>query len=65
MNSDVIIQRMRELTESINEVTRRMNERDRWMSDSWYEIDLDHDYGYESNYCNPYDTHQFPHPRNK
>ena len=65
MNSNVFIQRMRELTESINEATRRMNERDRWMSDSWYEIDLDHDYGYESNYRNPYGTHQFPHPHNK
>ena len=56
---------MKELTESINEARRRINIRDRWRSDSWYEDDPNHDYGYESNYHNPYDIHQFPHPRNK
>ena len=65
MNSDVLLRRMKELTEDIKEARRQINERDRWRSDSWYEDDADHDYGYESNYRNPYDTHQFPHPSNK
>ena len=46
-------------------VRRQINERDRWRSDPWYEDNLDHDYGYESNYRDPYDTHQFPYPRYK
>ena len=56
---------MKELTENITEARRKINERDRWRSDSWYEDDLDNDYGYESNYRNPYDTHQFTYPRYK
>ena len=65
MNSDVLLRRMKELTENINEARRKINERDKWRSDSWYEDDLDHDYGYESNYRDPYDTHQFPYPHYK
>ena len=65
MNSDVLLIHMKKLTENINELGRKINERDKLRSDSWYEDNLDHDYGYESNYCHPYDTHQFPHPRNK
>ena len=65
MNSDVLLRCVKELTENINEVKRQINKRDKWRSDSWYEDDLDHDYGYESNYHNPYDTHQFPYPRYK
>ena len=61
MNSDVFVGHMKDVTESINEARRRINERDRWRSDSSYEDDPDHDYGYESNYHNLYDTHQFPH----
>ena len=56
MNSDVLLRCMKELTENITEVRRKINERDRWMSNSWYEDNLDHDYGYESNYRNSYDT---------
>ena len=62
MNSEVLLRRMKELIENINEARRKINERDKWRSNSWYEDDLDHDYGYESNYHNPYDTHQFPYP---
>ena len=65
MNSDVSLRRMKELTENINEARTQINERDKWKLDSWYEDGLDHDYGYESNYRNPYDTHQFPYPRYK
>ena len=65
MNSDVLLRRMKELNENINEAKRQINKRDKWRSDSWYEDDLDHDYGYESNYHNPYDTHQFPYPHHK
>ena len=65
MNSDVILRRTKELIENINEVRRQINERDKWRSDSWYEDNLDHDYGYESNYHSPYDTHQFSDPLNK
>ena len=56
---------MKELNESINELERKIEERDKWRSDSWYEDDLDLDYGYDSNYRNPYDTYQSPHPRNR
>ena len=49
MNSDVLLRCMKELTENINEARRKINERDIWRSDSWYEDDIDHDYGYEYN----------------
>ena len=62
MNSDVLLRRMKGLTENITKVRRKINERDRWRSDSWDEDNLDHVYGYEFNYRNPYDTHQFPYP---
>ena len=65
MNSDVLLIHMKELNENINEAKRKINKRDKWRLDSWYEDDLDHDYGYESNYWNPYDTHQFPYLRYK
>ena len=60
MNSNVLLRRMKKLTKNINELGRQVNERDKWRTNSWYEDELDHDYGYESNYRNPYDTHQFP-----
>ena len=53
---------MMERTENINKAGRQINERDKWRSDSWHEDDLDHDYGYESNYRDPYGTHQFTYP---
>ena len=53
---------MKKLTENINEARRKINERDKWRSNYWYEDDIDHDYGYEYNYHDPYDTHQFPYP---
>ena len=56
---------MKELNESINELQRQIDERDKWRSNSWNEDDLDHDYGYESSYHNPYDTHQFLYPHYK
>ena len=65
MNSNVLLRRMKKLIENINELGRKINVRDKWRSDSWYEDDLDHDCGYESNYRNPYDTHQFPYPHSK
>ena len=65
MNSGVLLRRMKELIENINEARRKINERDKWRSNSWYEDDLDNDYGYKSNYRNPYDTHQFFYPRYK
>ena len=65
MNSEVLLRRMKELIENINEARRKINERDRWRSNYGYEDDFEHDYGYESNYHNLYDTHQFPHPCNK
>ena len=65
MNSDVLLRRMKELTENINEARRKINERDRWRPDSWYEDDLDHDYGYNSNYHDPYGAHEFPYPHYK
>ena len=65
MNSNIFIRRMKELNESINELERKIDERDKWRSDSWYEDDLDHDYGYKFSYHNPYDTHQFPYPHYK
>ena len=57
MNSDIFIRRMKELNKSINELERKL--------DYGYDDNLEHDYGYESSYHNLYDTHQFPHPRNK
>ena len=36
-------------------IKKQDDERDRWRSNYWYEDDFEHDY----------DTHQFPHPRNK
>ena len=65
MNSDVFLRHMKEVTKSMIENTRQINERNRWRSDYGYEDDLEHDYGYESSYHNLYDTHQFPHPCNK
>ena len=65
MNSDIFLRHVKELTKNINELERQIDERDKWRSDSWYEYDLDHDYGYESSYHNLYDTHQLPHPCNE
>ena len=36
-------------------IKKQDDERDRWRSNYWYEDEFEHDY----------DTHQFPHPRNK
>ena len=56
---------MKESNESINELERKIDKRDKWTSYSGYEDDLDQDYGYESSYHKPYDTHQFPYPHYK
>ena len=65
MNSNVFLRHMKEVTKSMIENTRQINERDRWRLDYGYEDDLEHDYGYESSYHNLYDTHQLPHLGNK
>ena len=67
MNSNLLefLQTLKKCTEIVINIKKQDDERDRWRSDYGYEDDLEHDYGYESSYHNLYDTHQFPHPRNK
>ena len=61
MNSDVFIrkfsQTLQEFSEALTELKKKDDEMDRWILTSWYEDDFDHDYGYESNYHNPFDSH--------
>ena len=68
MNSEFLLefsQALKKCTEIVINIKKQDDERDRWRSYYFYEDDLEHDYGYESSYHNLYDTHQFPHPRNK
>ena len=61
MNSDLFLKHMKELTKNMIGI----NKRDIWRSYYGYEVDIEHDYGYDSSYHNIYDTHQLPHPCNK
>ena len=65
MNLDAFLKHLKEVTKTMIETNRKINERNRWRSEYGYEDDLKHDYGYEPSYHNLYDTHQLPHPCNK